>query len=278
MSAPAALPTVADLALALAPLLDAERYEGEGDPAGVWIASDAPVRRLGLRLDAGLSPVRVYPAGQAAGRAPYPWLPAGPDAVDALLVHRPFGLWPARLPAGLGVVAVHRALDDRFSTGHNAALAAELGLALDAAPLLRGGAVVGMVGHAGAAAFAARLDAVFGGTDAALGEPPGALPGDLPLRVAVASAMTEALVRDAAARVAAVYVTGELRRPAHAAARETGMHVVAVGQGRAERWGLRHLGARLAEAFPGLAVADLDADDAAPQLPDAPAQQGDGHL
>ena len=282
MSAPAALPTVADLAAALAPLLDAGRYEGEGDPAGVWIASDAPVRRLGLRLDAGSSPVRVYPAGQAAGRAPYPWLPAGPDAVDALLVHRPFGLWPARLPAGLGVVAVHRALDDRFSTGHNAALADELGLVLDAEPLQRGGAVVGMVGHADAAVFAARLDAVFGGTDAALGTPPGALPGalpgDLPLRVAVAGAMTEALVRDAAARGAAVYVTGELRRPAHAAVRETGMHVVAVGQGRAERWGLRHLGARLAEAFPGLAVADLDADDAAPQLPDAPAQQGDGHL
>jgi hypothetical protein len=36
------------------------------------------------------------------------------------------------------------------------------------------------------------------------------------------------------------------------------MRVVAVGQRRSERWGLRHLGRLLADAFPGLAVIDLD--------------------
>jgi putative NIF3 family GTP cyclohydrolase 1 type 2 len=240
-------PTLADLAAALAPLLDAGRYAREGDPAGVWVASDRPVRRLGLRLDPGSSP------GQAAGRAPYDWLPGD---VDALLVHRPFGLWPARLPAGLGVVAVHRALDDRFSTGHNPALARSLGLALDPEPLVRDGARIGMTGQTEApyAEVAARLDAVFGGHDAPAGpEPEGAVG-----RVAVAGAMTEALVLEAAARGATVYVTGQLRQPAAEAVRRTGVRAVAVGQGRAERWGLRHLGGVLAAAFPGLDVVDLD--------------------
>ena len=232
-------PTLADLAATLAAPLGAPRYEREGDPAGVWIASDRPVRRLGLRLD--------------AGRAPYAWLP---DDLDALLVHRPFGLWPARLPAGLGVIAVHRALDDRFATGLNPALAADLGLVLDAEPMLRGGTEVGMVGEVDgdAAAVEARLDTAFGGHEAVLGEPPGGPVG----RIAVVGAMTEALVLDAAARGATVYVTGEIRSPAAEAVRRTGMRVVAVGQGRSERWGLRYVGRLLAATHPGLAVIDLD--------------------
>ena len=241
--AAAPVPRLADLAACLAPHLDADRYDHEGDPAGVWIASDRPVRRLGLRLD--------------AGRAPYGWLPVGPEeGVDALLVHRPFGLWPARLPAGLGVLAVHRALDDRFAAGHNPALAHALGLALETEPLLRGGSVVGMIGQTGDdyAGVESRLGAAFGGHDATAGEAP---PGPVG-RVAVVGAMTEALVADAAERGATVYVTGELRKPAEAAVRRTGLRVVAVGQGRSERWGLRHLGGLLAAAWPGLAVVDLD--------------------
>ena len=232
-----ALPTLADLATTLAPYVDAERYTREGDPAGVWIASDRPVHCLGLRLD--------------AGRAPYGWLRAD---VGALLVHRPFGLWPAHLPAGLGVLAVHRALDDRFATGHNPALADDLGLALDAEPLHRGGAGVGMIGTLdGTAADAeARVVAAFGGAEATAGEP------EASGRVAVVGAMTETLVRDAAARGVGLYVTGQMRPPAMEAVGQTGMRVVAVGQGRSERWGLRHVGGLLAAAFPGLAVVDLD--------------------
>ncbi len=78
-------------------------------------------------------------------------------------------------------------------------------------------------------------------------------------RVAVVGAMTEALVLEAAARGAGLYVTGQMRRPAEAAVVRTGMRVVAVGQARSERWGLRHLGSFLAAAFPGLTVVDLDA-------------------
>ena len=237
--------TVFDLAAALAPHVDAERYAREDDPAGVWIASSRRVHRLGLRL--------------APGTGPTAWLP--PD-VDALIVHRPFGLWPARLPPGVGVVAVHRALDDRFATGHNPALAAELGLALDAEPLMRDGRTVGMVGTLpdgpgdGPDTAEARVVAAFGGVEGVEGEP---AEGEAACRVAVVGAMTEALVLDAAARGAGVYVTGQMRGPALAAVRRTGLRVVAVGQERSERWGLRYLGRLLADAFPGLAVVDLDA-------------------
>ncbi len=238
-----AVPSLASLAAHLASHLDADRYDREGDPAGVWIGSERPVRRLGLRLD--------------AGRAPYGWLPVGPEqGVDALLVHRPFGLWPARLPVGLGVLAVHRALDDRFSTGHNPALARALGLTLETEPLLRGGSIVGMIGQTGDdyAVVEARLDDAFRGHEARAGEVPAGPVG----RVAVVGAMTEALVVEAARRGATLYVTGEWRKPAEAAVRRTGLRVVAVGQGRSERWGLRHLGRLLAAAFPGLDVVDLD--------------------
>ena len=63
--------------------------------------------------------------------------------------------------------------------------------------------------------------------------------------------MTEALVRDAAARGVGLYVTGQMRGPALAAVRQTGMRVVAVGQDRSERWGLRHLGRVLADDVSG---------------------------
>ncbi len=228
------MPTVADLAAFLAPILDAGRYHAEDDPAGVWIASVRPVRRLGLRLDPGSGPAD--------------WLP---DDIDALLVHRPFGLWPARLPAGVGVLAVHHALDDRFSTGVNPALAAALGMAVDAEPLVRDGMPIGMVGTLPDAE--ARLVGAFGGFEATAG------PETETNRVAVVGAMTEALVLEAAARGAGLYVTGQMRRPAEAAVLRTGMRVVAVGQARAERWGLQHLGALLAANFSGLEVVDLDA-------------------
>lgn len=230
-------PTLDALAAALAPHTDAERYAREDDPAGVWIASDRPVRRLGLRL--------------APGTGPSDWLPRD---IDALLVHRPFSLWPARLPGGVGVLAVHRALDDRFATGYNPALAAEIGLTLDPEPLLRDGRPVGMVGALDDAE--ARVVAAFGGFEAVEGAP---AEGEASARVAVVGAMTEALVLDAAARGVGVYVTGQMRQPAMQAVRQTGLRVVAVGQDRSERWGLRHLGRLLAAAFPGLAVVDLDA-------------------
>ena len=233
------VPTVADLAAVLDAALGAERYARDGDPAGVWIDAQRPVRRLGLRVE--------------AGRAPYPWA----DSLDALLLHRPFGLWPARLPAGLGVLAYHGALDDAVWTGPH--LPRALHLVPDSEPLLRDGAPIGTVGTLPEPLawpdLLDRLAAETGAPDEA--HAPAA--GEEVQRVAVVGAMTEPLVEAARQRGADVYVTGQVRRPARAAVERTGTGVVAVGQAASERWGLRWLAGLLRERWPGLDVVDLDA-------------------
>ena len=230
------MPTLQDLADHLAPTLDRERYHREGDSAGVWLASDRPVRRLVLRLE--------------AGRAPFDWA----EGMDAALVHRPFGLWPARLPDGLGVLAVHRALDDHASVGHTPALARALGLTPDPEPLMRGGNAVGLVGRWAPASLAdavGRVERELGGSENALGDGPETVEA-----VALVGAMTDELVRQAAERGAGLYVTGQLRKPAQQAVEETGVRVLAVGQDRAEAWGLRWLGRLIREEWPGVEVVE----------------------
>ena len=229
-------PTIRDLADALAPHLDRTRYHAEGDPAGVWIGSDRPVRRLGLRIE--------------PGRAPYAWA----EGLDAVVIHRPFGLWPARLPDGLGVLAVHRALDDRMAVGLNPALADALGLIPDDEPLRRDGSPIALVGRWAAVPVAeaeGRIAAELGGIDEAVGDGPEAVGA-----VALAGAMTDALVRDAAERGVGVYVTGQIRKPGVAAAEECGVRVLAVGQARTEAWGLRRLAVLVRESFPDVEVVD----------------------
>ena len=230
-------PTVAQVAAHLAGPLDAGRYAREGDPAGVWIGSDRPVRRLGLRLE--------------AGRPPYAWA----DGLDAVLLHRPFGLWPARFPSGVGVLAYHRALDDRLSVGPNPALAHALGLEPEGGPLRRGGEAVGLVGALPSAlpfrGVRGRLVDVLGGVAAEVGPAPREVG-----RVALVGAMTEALVAEAAERGARLYVTGQIRQPGVVAAGAHGVRVIAVGQGRGERWGLRRLGAIVGERWPGVEIVD----------------------
>ncbi len=233
------MPTVHDLAAALASHLDQERYHREGDPAGVWLPSDRDIRRVGLRLE--------------AGRPPYDWA----DALDAVLLHRPFGLWPARLPAGVGVLAVHRALDDRLSVGLNPALAHTIGLEADAEPLRHNGNAIGLLGHwpsaLGLEDAVGRVEDEFGGLEDVVGTGPDSVEA-----VALVGAMTEALVEDAAERGAGLYVTGQIRKPALEAVKRSGIRVVAVGQDRAEWWGLRRLGTLLQEAFPGLEVVESE--------------------
>lgn len=224
------MPTVHDLADHLAPLTDRARYHREGDPAGVWIASGREVRTLGLRLE--------------PGRPPYDWA----EGLDAVFLHRPFGVWPAQLPEGLGVLAVHRALDDRFSVGHSPALADAMGVETEGDPLRRGGTPIGLVGRLRQRDVGARVAEVFGGVEATLGEP---REGDT---VALVGAMTPELVADAADRGVSHYVTGQIRGGAREAAEAAGLRVIAVGQARAETWGLRYLAGVLRDRWPSLAV------------------------
>ena len=231
------MPTVRDIADALAGALDRERYAREGDPAGVWLDSDREVRRLALRLE--------------PGRAPYGWA----ENVDAVVLHRPFGVWPARLPARFGVLAVHRALDDRLSVGTDPALVAALGWELEPEPLRRGGAEIGLIGRRRQtlADAVGAVERVLGGIEDAIGPEPESVEA-----VALVGAMTDALVDAAAERGAGLYVTGQIRKPARQAVERCGVRAVAVGQDRAEAWGLRRLGALVREAFPDVETVEQD--------------------
>ena len=233
-------PAVAEIAAHLASPTDAARYAAAADPAGVWLESDRPVRRLGLALE--------------AGKPPYTWA----DGLDAVLVHRPFGLWPAKLPPGVGVLAYHAALDDRFSTGLNPDLSIALGLTPDSEPLRRDEKPIGLVGRMPEPVpvqdLFKRIRQAFGGIHGVWGAPMGETQA-----VAHANAMTEALVRDAAARGAGVYLTGQLRKPARQAVFDTGMFAVEVGQDRTEWWGLRRLGALVRERWPELEIVEVGA-------------------
>ena len=230
-------PSISDLADALAIPLRAPRYAGEGDPAGIWIDSGRPVRQLAIRLD--------------PGRVPYDWA----EGLDAVLIHRPFGLWPAHLPDGLGVLAYHRALDDELSIGSRP-MANALALDLDAEPLRRDGNAIGFMGTLNPplepSALFRQLESTFGGWEQELNTD-----SDRAIsRIALVNAMTDALVRDAARRNADLYLTGQVRGPARQAVAETGLAVIAVGQDRAEAWGLREMGRWLSERWPELAVVD----------------------
>ena len=138
------------------------------------------------------------------------------DGADALVLHRSHGLGPT--PPELAVVGTH----DWFDTQLPRWLAQALGVA-DAA---------------------------------VLGEDPRAVVGESPHHgvLVVAGAMTDALVRAAAAAGAVLYVTGSWRAPGSAAVAETGIDVLALGHERWERWGLGELAARLAEGCDGMRI------------------------
>lgn len=196
-----------------------------------------PVARLGLALE---------PWDGLGG-----WARAG--SLDAVFLHRPWGLAPGALPPGVGLLASHRPFDERLTTGFNPALAARLGMtALE--PLgERDGRPLGMLGAVERQPFdgwLARVREEFGGLEAA--QPPR---GGEVARVAAANAMTDALVREAAERGADAYLTGQLRVPARAAIAATGIGVVAAGHRRAEEWGLGELARVLRGRWPGLATA-----------------------
>jgi putative NIF3 family GTP cyclohydrolase 1 type 2 len=228
------LPTVADLAHFLDRFFDVARYPD--DPGGVYLPGDRPVSRLGLALE------------------PWPGLGAWVrrTAADALFLHRPWTLRDGELPGRVGVLAYHLAFDERLTAGYNDRLAAALGMSALEVLGARDGRPLGMLGGVAPRSWAMFRGAVaetFGGAEEV--RPPGR---DVVRRVAVVGAMTESLVREAAGRGAEVYVTGQLRRPAHATVEETGMGVIAVGHARAERWGLRALAGVVRERWAAVEV------------------------
>lgn len=232
--------------LTLAATIDAVLAPAD-DATAVLRARRAPVARLGLAL------------------APEPGLHewVAHEALDAVLLHRHWGLSVEDWPDGVGLLASHDAFDRRYGFGRTPELADALSLVLtdtdDASHSLgdRDGHPLGCVGtvRAGgtvdAPTLRAALVAAFGGVEAELAPAGGMAPT---ARVAMARAMTSALVERAAALGAGAYVTGQLRVPAREAARRAGLHVLAVGHRRAERWALGLLAQAIRGAWPALDV------------------------
>ena len=232
------MPTLAALAAFVDEVLDADGFPGE--PPAVFIPSDRPVRRLGMAL--------------APGEGLAGWVDA--DRLDAVFLHRPWGVADAGLPAGTGVLASHAPFDHRLTVGPNPDLARALRLR-DPRPFGdKEGRPMGMTCDgvpADPAELIARITGLFGGVDEVL---PGR--ADSIRRVALAGGMTDVLVREAAARGAELYVTGQVRQPGVRAAAETGMGIVAVGHARSEVYGLRLLAAMIEGRFAGQVACVLD--------------------
>ncbi len=210
------------------------------DTLAGWLRSEfdepAPIKRDGpqevRRLALALEPADLPPALDA----------------DALFLHRSLRVgerWPA-----LGVLGVHDGFDLALTTGPNHRLARVLGWrevrevvwqeqpkGISATPPQKSWAKL-----------LAALHTELGGEDSSW--PPADTSG--PMRLALMNAMTPGLIEHVAEQGVRVYLTGQLRTSASAAAQARGMGVIALGHRRTEAWGLRRLAGELRAAFPGL--------------------------
>jgi putative NIF3 family GTP cyclohydrolase 1 type 2 len=231
------MPALIHLAASIERITGADRFTDQ--PPSVFVPSAREVRRLGMALEAsaGLSE-RVRE-----------------EAVDALFLHQPWDLESAGLPSDVGVLTSHLPFDERLTVGHNPELAEALGLSGVEVLGSKEGRPLGMIGD-----IAGGLEALVERIAAELGEPEHVEPGrgGPVTRVAVVGAMTDALVREAVARGAGAYVTGQMRAPARTAVHDTGIALIAVGHRRAEVWGLHLLARLLREDDPALTTVVLD--------------------
>lgn len=146
--------------------------------------------------------------------------------LDAVLLHRP---WGAAVQDGVGLLGAHEALDAMIVPW--LADVARMATSRWLGPQL----LVGLC-EPGARE---RIAEALGGEE---GFHAGALAEEV---VAIASAMTDELVRAAAAAGAGLYVTGTWRVPGADAVTETAIDVQVTGHERTERWALRELAGRL---------------------------------
>jgi putative NIF3 family GTP cyclohydrolase 1 type 2 len=201
-------------------------------------------QRLGLALE--FSPAMEKAAG----------------GCDALFLHRPFSFPMAALD-GVPILASHLGFDTHLTTGFNPALAGALGLCNIEAlfrPDRPDEAVP--IGMAGTLPEPLPLQNVqeqitreFGGLDDT-----SVLEDAAPVtRIAVMNALNPVLAALAAEHGATVYLTGQMRDNARAAARRVGISVLAAGHSRIEYWGLTRLEQEIRQAFPTLETVILKA-------------------
>uniref|UniRef100_B8HNU2 GTP cyclohydrolase 1 type 2 homolog n=1 Tax=Cyanothece sp. (strain PCC 7425 / ATCC 29141) TaxID=395961 RepID=B8HNU2_CYAP4 len=206
------------------------------DCNGIYRNSNRPICRLGLALQPG--PTLLD------------WIQT--QQLDALLLHRPWGLDLDSLPQDLGVLAYHLAFDEQLTLGFNPPLAIVLGMTDLEALGEKEGRVIGMLGNILPQTFESycqRVIKAFGGYETMRqGQ------GDWLRRVAVVGAMTSALVQQAADRGVDLYLTGQLRQPALATLESSGLGLLTIGHHRSEVWGLHCLQQILCKHYPELQV------------------------
>ncbi|WNG47525.1 NGG1p interacting factor NIF3 [Archangium minus] len=205
---------------------------------------------------------RAEPVG-SLGLALEPWAELAEwghtERLDALFLHRHWRLDTESLPSGLGVIANHAPFDERLGLGFNRPLAEALGLGSLVPFGERAGQSLGMVGSLSplsSGELVQRLEQLFGAVEDVV---PGSA-GQVD-RIAVARAMNDGLVREAAGLGATVYVTGQLRVPAQRALADTGMFAIALGHARSEHWSLKLLVQLLRERWPLLRTVIAPAHD-----------------
>ena len=183
---------------------------------------------------------------------------------DALLVHHGLfwggsvqplvGLLGRRLRRlfqhDLNLIAYHLPLDGHGELGNNAQLACQLGLtAVD-----RFGVVAGMpLGVIGAYAEPVTLPALLERVAKLLDRAPtavGAISRNAPIeRIAILSGSGYGTLAEAAGRGCQALLTGDIREPTMAEARELGIVAIAAGHEATERSGVQALAGELTERF-----------------------------
>jgi putative NIF3 family GTP cyclohydrolase 1 type 2 len=212
-----------------------ERFPAS-ERGGIYLASSRYIKRLGLALE----PEKQFQE----------WVIS--KGLDALFLHRPWKLEIEKIPDEIGVISYHLPFDEYLTMGFNIPLAQELNISNLEILGEKDNRPIGMLGEISSTSFANlgdRLSQIFGGYEKII-QP---INPEI-TRIAVVGAMTDSLVRQAVARSADVYITGQLRQPATEALEETKIGAIAVGHYRSEVWGLRALAGILQERWPSLEV------------------------
>ena len=206
---------------------------------GVYLPSPRPVRRLGLALEPGMQ-LQEWVRGQG---------------LDALFLHRPWKLKAGQIPPDIGVISYHLPFDECLTMGFNFRLAQVLNMYSLEVLGEKDNRAIGMLGEIPTQSFTdlcSCVTQIFGGQEQIYL----AAKTDVK-RIAVVGAMTDLLVREAAARGSDVYITGQFRQPALEAMRASKMGAIAIGHHRSEVWGLRALAGLLRERWFCLEVITL---------------------
>ena len=226
-------------------LLDARGFEDYG-PNGLQVAGREEVGRVVT----GVSAHRELFGRAAEAGADMVLCHHGIlwDSAPAVIDARLKGRLRALFDADMSLAAYHLPLDAHPVVGNNALICGELGLRRGEPFAPVKGRPIGFVGHADEPLA---LEALQERCRAAFGRDPVVFEGDgSPLRrVGVVSGGGGSSLGDAIRLGLDAFLTGEPEEPAMADARESGVAFLACGHYATETFGVRRLGALLAERF-----------------------------